>query len=157
MSHPHASVLHPLARAIVCLALIAGATAWAPAAFAQTARDDALYQQLGGHAGLTALIDDLSLRLLEDPRTRPFFQDVDMADFKPKMVIQFCDLAGGPCQRKGKDMKTLHSGQDISRANFNAVVEVLQFSMDARGIPFSAQNRLLAKFGPMHRDIVNVP
>jgi hemoglobin len=29
--------------------------------------------------------------------------------------------------------------------------------MDAQGIPFSAQNKLLARLAPMHRDIVNAP
>jgi hemoglobin len=31
---------------------------------------------------------------------------------------------------------------------------VLQVSMDARNIPFSTQNQLLALLAPMHRDIV---
>ena len=54
-------------------------------------------------------------------------------------------------------MKKPHSGVDITVADFNALVEVLQQSMDAQGIPFGAQNRLLAKLAPMHREIVNVP
>jgi hemoglobin len=54
------------------------------------------------------------------------------------------------------DMKRTHAGMDINAANFNALVEVLQESMDARGIAFSDQNRLLAKLAPMHREIINV-
>jgi hemoglobin len=45
---------------------------------------------------------------------------------------------------------------DITKGNFNALVEVLQTSMDAKKIPFSAQNRLLAQLAPMHRDIITV-
>jgi hemoglobin len=33
---------------------------------------------------------------------------------------------------------------------------VLQRSMDAQGIGFTVQNRLLARLAPMHRDVVNV-
>jgi hemoglobin len=33
-------------------------------------------------------------------------------------------------------------------------VEVLQQSMDAKRIPFTAQNRMLALLAPMHRDII---
>jgi hemoglobin len=29
--------------------------------------------------------------------------------------------------------------------------------MDARGIAFTTQNKLLAKLAPMHRDIINTP
>ena len=54
-------------------------------------------------------------------------------------------------------MKKAHAGVDITRTDFNALVEVLQQSMDARGISFSTQNRLLAKLAPMHRAIVNAP
>jgi hemoglobin len=36
------------------------------------------------------------------------------------------------------------------------LVEVLQQAMDAQGIAFGVQNRLLARLAPMHRDIVNV-
>ena len=54
-------------------------------------------------------------------------------------------------------MKEAHDGMDITRGDFNALVEVLQDAMDAQGIPFRAQNRLLAQLAPMHRDIVNTP
>ena len=41
----------------------------------------------------------------------------------------------------------------IGRGHFNALVEDLQIAMDKRGIPFRAQNRLLAKLAPMYREI----
>jgi hemoglobin len=46
---------------------------------------------------------------------------------------------------------------DITRGDFNALVEVLQDTMDAQGIEFREQNRLLARLAPMHRDIINTP
>lgn len=124
---------------------------------AQGTSDDALYRQLGEQAGLVALSDDFMQRLIADPRMTPFFKDTDQKVFKSQLVDQLCEVSGGPCRFKGKDMKTVHAGQDISRSNFNALVEVLQQSMDARAIPFSVQNRLLARLAPMHRDIVNTP
>jgi hemoglobin len=45
---------------------------------------------------------------------------------------------------------------DIKRSDFNALVEVLQISMNRRGIAFGAQNRLLALLAPMHREIITV-
>ena len=125
------------------------------AACAQT--NDALYQQLGGQRGLVTLMDDFMVRLLADPRMNPFFKDTDQKHIKEELVAQFCEVAGGPCKRNGPDMKKAHSGIDVTKANFNALVEVLQQSMDAQGIPFAAQNRLLAKLAPMHREIINTP
>ena len=43
---------------------------------------------------------------------------------------------------------------DIGKEHFNALVEVLQQSMDAKGVPFRAQNAMLARLAPMHRDII---
>jgi hemoglobin len=137
------------------LTLLVAALA-AGSAFAQTAPDDTLYRQLGGQPGLVGLTDDFMQRLIADPRMNPFFKDTDQKVFKAQLADQFCEVSGGPCKLKGKDMKTVHSGQDITKSNFNALVEVLQQSMDARGVPFTVQNRLLAKLAPMHREIINV-
>ena len=144
-------------------AAVAVVTVLAPPVFAQSGSqpaipaDDSLYQQFGGQPGLVKLMDDFMQRLLADARMNPFFKDVDQAHVKAQLVDQFCEVSGGPCKLNGPDMKRVHSGVDITRADFNALVEVLQQAMDAQGIAFSAQNRLLAKLAPMHRDIVNVP
>jgi hemoglobin len=50
-------------------------------------------------------------------------------------------------------MRTAHKGFDIGRDQFNALVEDLQKAMNEKGIPFRAQNKLLAKLAPLHRDI----
>jgi hemoglobin len=138
----------PTFRAAVCAAVLFGA---APA-FA----DDALYRELGAKPGLAKLTDDFTARLIADARVKAFFVDFDEAQFKTRLVDQLCEVSGGPCKYDGKDMRKVHSGFDIDRAAFNAVVEVLQQSMDAQGIAFRTQNRLLARLAPMHRDIVNV-
>jgi len=139
-----------LAHALV----LAATLACTPASHAQS---DTLYQQLGGQPGLVALMDDFMERLLADPRMNPFFKDTDQQHIKEELVLQFCEVSGGPCKRKGPDMKKAHAGIDVTKANFNALVEVLQHSMDARGIAFGTQNRLLAQLAPMHREIINTP
>ena len=146
--------------------LLAGVCSSLPAAAQATAMpsppytptvpaDDSLYRQLGGQAGLVKLMNDFMTRLLVDPRMNAFFKNVDQAHVKEQLVLQFCEVSGGPCKRRGPDMKQVHEGQDITKANFNALVDVLQQAMDAQGIAFGAQNRLLAQLAPMHRDIVN--
>lgn len=140
-----------LSRCLVVALLAAGS------AIAQATPSDALYRQLGSQAGLVSLAEDFMLRLLADPRMNSFFKEVDQNNFKAQLVAQFCELSGGPCKLVGPDMKKAHAGFDITRSNFNALVEVLQQSMDAQGIAFNTQNRLLALLAPMHRQIVNAP
>ncbi|HPG79830.1 MAG TPA: group 1 truncated hemoglobin [Piscinibacter sp.] len=147
------TLARPLALAA---ALLAGAGAFAQTAPQRTG-DDSLYQTLGGQGGLTTLMDRFMERLLADARMRPFFKDADQQHVKEQLVLQLCEVSGGPCRRDGPDMKKAHDGMDVTRGDFNALVEVLQDTMDAHGIPFVAQNRLLAKLAPMHRQIINTP
>ena len=144
------------ARAAFLGAVLAVSAAFAQPAAAQTT-DGTLYQQLGGQSGLVTLMDDFMTRLLADKRMGPFFKDVDHKHVKEELVTQFCEVSGGPCKRKGPDMKKAHSGMDVTKGDFNALVEVLQQSMDAQGIGFGTQNKLLARLAPMHREIINTP
>ena len=119
--------------------------------------DDKLYQALGGHEGLVRLVADFHRRLLADLQLASFFREVDEAQFRDRLVVQFCEVSGGPCKQAKYNMRQAHSSVDINKASFNALVEVLQLAMDAQGIAFPAQNRLLAQLAPMHRDIINAP
>lgn len=136
--------------ALACLAL-ASLTA-----FGQTSPppSDALYRAWGGKAGIRAVMDDFVPRLQADPRTAAFFKSVNHEHLATQLTEQLCQEAGGPCVYQGVPMKLAHQDLDISRRDFNALVEVLQQAMEARGIPFAAQNAMLARLAPMHRDIV---
>ena len=116
----------------------------------------ALYQAFGEKAGLVKLMDDFVPRLQADKRTATAFKDANVVNLKAKLVDQICQISGGPCAYKGADMKSAHSSMDITKTDFNALVEVLQQSMDAQGIPFRNQNQLLARLAPMHRDVITV-
>ena len=101
-------------------------------------------------------MDDFVNRLLTDPRIGSHFKDAKPQPLKDSLTRQICQLSGGPCQYTGPDMKTAHGEMDITKTHFHALVEVLQASMDAQGIAFSQQNRLLALLAPMQRDIITV-
>ena len=118
--------------------------------------DDSVYQAFGQKQGLVSLMDDFVPRLIADARMKPFFEKANQTNLKAQLADQLCMVAGGPCQYKGVDMKNAHSSMDITKGNFNALVEVLQLSMDAQKIPFAAQNKMLALLAPMNRDIITV-
>lgn len=85
---------------------------------------------------------------------RPFFESSDQERVKRQLAEQFCAILGGGGVYSGRDMKTSHEQLGATRADFNALVEDLQIAMDRRGIPFRAQDRLLARLAPMHREII---
>lgn len=112
-----------------------------------------VFKQFGEEPGLVKLMDVFMDRMLADPRMRPFFENSDQAKVKKHLVEQFCVILGGGCTYSGRDMKVTHAELGIDRADFNALVEDLQWAMNKQGVPFRAQNKLLAKLAPMHRDI----
>lgn len=145
-------------KTLIGLALAASGLLLPGAAFAQTAApNDQLYKAFGEKPGLVALMDDFMARLLADPRTGPHFQPSNQQRVKEQLVDQLCALSGGPCVYKGADMKSAHANLDIKKSDFHALVEVLQQSMDAKGIPFRKQNEMLALLAPMNRDIITPP
>ncbi len=133
------------------------AMALAAALLAAPARAGTLYDDLGGRAGVQRIADGMLQRALSDPRIKDKFQDADIERLQGLLMLDFCKLAGGPCRYPGRDMATAHADLNLAPRHFNAIVEDLQDSMQAEGIPFRTQNRLLALLAPMHRDIVAPP
>lgn len=113
------------------------------------------YEDFGSKEGLMKVVDDTMINLLADARTKPFFEKADQTRIKEKLVEQFCVEIEGPCTYTGQTMKRAHKGHDINSAHFYALVEALQKAMDKNKIPNRAQNKLLSKLAPMHKDIIN--
>ena len=124
-------------------------------ALGQTARDDSLCRAFGGKPGLARLMADFVPRLRADARIGHFFEETKLSELQAQLTDQLCAVSGGPCQYEGANMKDAHAESKVRKADFNALVEVLQQAMDAQGIAFTTQNRMLARLAPMHRDIVN--
>lgn len=112
------------------------------------------YEDFGEKAGIVKLMDQFMIDLLANEKTKPHFINADQKRIKEKLVEQVCEALEGPCKYTGKTMAESHSGLDISKNEFNALVEVLRTSMSKQNIPVKAQNKLLAKMAPMHRDII---
>ncbi|MEZ5706058.1 MAG: group 1 truncated hemoglobin [Burkholderiaceae bacterium] len=152
-----------LAAALAMAAGLAHAQATAPMAKPQPSDASAypvapaagLYEAFGQREGIGSLMNDFVQRLRADPRIGSHFADTRLDHLASQLGDQLCQLSGGPCAYNGPDMKTAHDSMDVTRADFNALVEVLQQSMDAQGIPFYRQNQMLALLAPMHKDVVN--
>ena len=113
-----------------------------------------LFHQFGEKAGLTKTTNDFVSELLVDPRTERFFAKTDLARLREKLYEQFCEALDGPCKYTGRKMAEVHDGLEIKAADFNSLVEDLQKAMRKNHVPERAQNKLLAKLAPMHRDVI---
>jgi hemoglobin len=116
--------------------------------------DDPLFQDLGGRDGIEKIAQYTTANFLADPRIKQTFDNTNMDRFEKLLSEQFCVVAGGPCEYKGRSMKEAHKALGLDNADFNAVVEDLQDALDKAGVPFASQNRFLARLAPMQHDIV---
>jgi hypothetical protein len=66
--------------------------------------DTDLFETFGGREGLTRIMDAFMVRLVKNPRTRPFFENADQERIKRQLVEQFCVIMKGPCEYSGRTM-----------------------------------------------------
>jgi len=117
--------------------------------------EDALFADMGGQAGIDRIVDASVDNYLADDRIKTIFDESNIDRLRAEFKVQFCQIAGGPCQYKGHDMTMAHKGLHLTNADFNAVVEDLQDAMDKAGLPFATQNRFLARLAPMQHQVVS--
>ena len=115
---------------------------------------EALFAAFKGEAGISRIVDDLVERSVADPRIGEILAASDLVRLRRTLKEQFCYILNGPCDYTGKDMASSHKDHGITNREFNALVENLQHAMNKEGVPFRAQNKLLAKLAPMQRDVV---
>ena len=114
-----------------------------------------LYEDLGGNAGLEAIVQRSFHYTLQDERIADKWENSNVERVQKYLIEQLCDISDGPCTYTGQSMARVHSGLGLTSFHFNALVENFQKSMDDNNIPYRTQNRLLARLAGMHGDITN--
>ena len=118
------------------------------------AEEPSLYDRLGGHPVITAVVAETITKMSSNPRVNQSFEKVDLKRLHKMVVEQLCSLAGGPCTYSGDDMKIVHAGLNITESEFFAQVETLRAALDHNGVPTREKNELLRLLAPMKRDVV---
>ncbi|GGB25078.1 hypothetical protein GCM10011380_13320 [Sphingomonas metalli] len=116
--------------------------------------DDRLWRTFGAAPGVARIVDRLVELNQNDPRIADIFKGQDLVRLRRVLKEQFCYILGGGCTYSGRDMKAAHHNMGLQTADMAALVENLQRAMRESGVPFAAQNQLLAKLAPMKRVVV---
>jgi hemoglobin len=116
-----------------------------------------LYQRLGGYDALAAVSDDFLGRLASDPQMGRFFVGLS-TDSKVRVrqhIVDFlCVATGGPCKYTGRDMKTVHTGLNITEADWNQMVKLLGQTFDKFNIPEKERADVVGAVAGLKGDIV---
>jgi hemoglobin len=123
--------------------------------FSSSATAADYYEELGGQKGVEEIVDNFINEISFDPDIVTFFEGTDINRLREKLIEQFCMESGGPCEYTGDSMRDVHTGMNISKGQFNRIVELLQAAMDKAGTPQTAQNRLIRSLAPMRPDIIH--
>lgn len=124
-------------------------------ALASAAQAEAtLYEQIGGEPVLRKTVEEFMIIMEQDDRINFSFGNTDTAKFKQLLFEQLCNITGGPCAYTGRSMKESHEKLDVNNAMFNALAEDVYLAFDRAGVPYRLQNKVMAIFAPMQRDIV---
>ena len=127
---------------------------------AVSAQEKTLYQRLGGYDALAAVTDDFLGRLIADKKLSKFFAGASN-DSKAKIrqhVVDFlCVATGGPCKYVGRDMKTVHTGLGITKAEWDVSVKHLIATLDKFKVPAKDKGEVLGAVGGLEKDIVEKP
>lgn len=141
---------------MICIALAASGAAFAQQTNTEM-KEKSLYSRLGGYDALAAVTDDFLGRLEKSKTLGRFFTGVsdDSAVKLRQHVIDFlCMATGGPCKYGGRDMKVVHTGLEITEADWDENVKLLKETLAKFNVPAKEQGEVLAAVSGLKKDIV---
>lgn len=139
----------------LCVTTMTGcATSQSTAAYSAISSSDNLYQTLGGKAKINEIVDNFINEIAFDQETYEFFKDSNMQRFKEKLAEQLCAMAQGPCTYTGDSMEQVHTGMNITEADFNHGVDLFINAIDKADIPHNVQNRLLNEMAKTRKQML---
>jgi hemoglobin len=118
-----------------------------------------LYIRLGGYDAITAVVEDLLPRLVNDAQLGRFWQNrgIDGMRREKQLLIDYlCASAGGPLYYTGRDMALSHKGMKISGSDWAAFIRHLNATLDTFQVPQQERSEVLAVVESTKADIVEV-
>jgi hemoglobin len=114
-----------------------------------------IYERIGGHEAIEAVVEDFYSRVLADEQLAGFFAGANMNRLKGRQAEFLAAALGGPQPYTGVSMKQAHRGRGITMHHFNLVAGHLSDSLAAAGVPDDTVAEILAVVAPLAADIAS--
>lgn len=117
-----------------------------------------LLQQLGGQAGLDALVGAFYFNVLNDDRVAHFFAgaDVDAVRYHQRRFL--ATALGGPNQYRGRSLRDAHrhlvEEHGLNGSHFDAIIEILATTLDDFGHRGALAQTVVARVAAMGDDVL---
>ncbi len=116
-----------------------------------------LYERLGGHEGIRAVVDDFYDRLLADDDLGPFFEGADMAKLRRTQTDFLCQAAGGPETYDAEPVREAHLHVPFTPADIERAVELLHESLAAFDVPEEDAGRVVGAVAAYQEELLARP
>ena len=113
-----------------------------------------IYDEIGGAPAVGDAVEDFYDRVLDDPVLAPYFAGVEMARQKSHLRAFIATALGGPNIYAGRDMRTAHSGRNITPDAFDAVVSHLAATLTGLGVKAATIQAIAGKLVGLRAQIV---
>jgi len=92
--------------------------------------DEKLYDRLGGHDGIRAVVDEFYDRLRADEELGPLFRGADMEKLRRTQTAFLCEAAGGPETYDAEPVREAHLHVPFGPDDIQRAVALLYESLD---------------------------
>jgi len=116
-----------------------------------------LYERLGGHDGIRAVVDDFYDRLVDDEAIGPFFQGSDMELLRRTQTDFLCEAAGGPETYDAAPIREAHLHVPFTPEHIQRAVELLEESLDAFDVPEEDADKVVEAVAAYEADLLAAP
>jgi len=113
-----------------------------------------LYDRLGGADGIETVVDEFYDRMLDDEQMQPFFEDVDMERQRQHQALFISQVAGGPAEYSGENMRAAHRELDLTQDDFETVVSHLRAALAACGADEADTDEVIAAVRGLEDDVL---
>ncbi len=125
----------------------------------QKKQEKSLYERLGGYNAIAAVVDDFMGRWVADKQLGRFFVGHSTNSKKRArqlIVDMICEATGGPCIYTGRDMKTVHTGLNITESDWQVGVKLLTATLDKFKVPQKERDDVFGAVSGLKPDIVGI-
>lgn len=117
-----------------------------------------LYIRLGGYDAISAVVNELISRLMQDAQLGRFWKNrgADGINREKQLLIDYlCANAGGPMLYTGRDNKTSHHGMGITESDWSLFIVHLQETLCHFQVSETEQTDVLAFIDSTKSDIID--
>ncbi len=120
--------------------------------------NNSLYSRLGGYDAISAVVNELISRLMQDSLLGRFWENrgADGINREKQLLTDYlCANAGGPMLYTGRDNKTSHRGMGITKDDWSVFISHLNGTLTHFQVPENEQSDVLAFIESTKTDIVD--